>query len=89
MVDYFHFLWAEMEIIQFIHFYLLFKAHGRSLRHVLDKITWWHFQITSKEVIWPKKFLNYMHGLKSAILAIFQKGLGWPCTVSAALKNAS
>ena len=24
MVDYFHFLWAEMEIIQFIHFYLLF-----------------------------------------------------------------
>ena len=21
MVDYFHFLWAEMEIIQFIHFY--------------------------------------------------------------------
>ena len=29
-----------------------------------------------------------MHGLKSAILAIFQKGLGWPCPVSAALKNA-
>jgi hypothetical protein len=27
-----------------------------------------------------------MHGLKSAILAIFQKGLGWPCPVSAALK---
>ena len=24
-----------------------------------------------------------MHGLKSAILAIFQKGLGWPCPVSA------
>jgi hypothetical protein len=34
--------------------------------------------------------LNFdMHGLKSAILAIFQKGLGWPCPVSAALKNAS
>ena len=30
-----------------------------------------------------------MHGLKSAILAIFQIGLGWPCPVSAALKNAS
>ena len=28
-----------------------------------------------------------MHGSKSAILAIFQTGPGWPCTVSAALKN--
>ena len=64
-------------------------ALGRSLRHFLDKVTWWHFQSTSKEVIWPKKILNYMHGLKSAILAIFQKGLEWPCPVSAALKNAS
>ena len=64
-------------------------ALGRSLRHFLDKVTWWHFQSTSKEVIWTKKNLNYMHGLKSAILAIFQKGLGWPCPVSAALKNAS
>ena len=29
------------------------------------------------------KILNQcqMHGLKSAILAIFQKGLGWPCPV--------
>ena len=44
---------------------------------------------TFKAVIWPQMFLNYMHGLKSAILAIFQKGLGWPCPVSAALKNAS
>ena len=30
-----------------------------------------------------------MHGSKSAILAIFQTGPGWPCTVSAALKNPS
>ena len=30
-----------------------------------------------------------MHGLKSAILAIFQRGLGWPFPVSAALKNPS
>ena len=30
-----------------------------------------------------------MHGLKSAILAVFQKGLGWLCPVSAALKNPS
>ena len=36
--------------------------------------------------------LNYMHGLNSAILAIFQKsadGLNWPCPVSAALKKPS
>ena len=30
-----------------------------------------------------------MQGLKSAILAIFQRGPGWPCPVSAALKNPS
>ena len=30
-----------------------------------------------------------MEGLKSAILAIFQKGPGWPWPVSAALKNPS
>ena len=30
-----------------------------------------------------------MQGFKSAILAIFQNGLGWPCPVSAALKNPS
>jgi hypothetical protein len=29
-----------------------------------------------------------MHGFKSAILAIFQIGLGWPCPDSAALKDA-
>ena len=62
-------------------------ALGQSLRHFLDNFTWWHFQSTSKEVIWLKIFLNYMHGLKSAILAIFHKGLGWPSPVSAALKN--
>ena len=28
-----------------------------------------------------------MQGLKSAILAIFQTGPGWPCPVSTALKN--
>ena len=30
-----------------------------------------------------------MQGLKSAILAIFKKGPGWPCPVSVALKNPS
>jgi hypothetical protein len=40
----------------------------------------------------PPKKSNSMHGLKSAILAIFQKSadwLDWPCPVSAALKNGS
>ena len=39
--------------------------------------------------MWPNNFSNYMQGLKSAILAIFQTGPGWPCTVSATLKNPS
>ena len=47
-------------------------------------VTWWHFRSTSKEVICPPKNLNYMQGLRSAILAIFQKGLGWLSPVSAA-----
>ena len=66
-----------------------FFAAVRLKRDLLDKVTWWHFQSTIKEVIWPQKILNYMHGLKSGILAIFQRGLGWPCPVSSALKNAS
>ena len=24
------------------------------MRHVLDKVSWWHFQSTSKKVIWSK-----------------------------------
>jgi hypothetical protein len=64
-----HFLWAEMEIILFIYFYPPKYAHGRSLRHILEKVTKWHFLRTSNEFIWPKEFLNSMHGLKSAILA--------------------
>jgi len=44
---------------------------------------------TSNKGIWPKKISDFMHGLKSAILAIFQDGLGWLCPVSAALKNPS
>ena len=73
------------EKIQFILFYPLVQALGRSLIHILDKITKWHFHSKSKEVFWQQKFLNSMHGLKSAILAIFQEGLEWPCPVSAAL----
>ena len=43
-------------------------AHGQSLRHFLNKVTWWHFQSTSKEVIWPKKnfWITCMAKLESA-----------------------
>ena len=53
-------------------------------------ITKWHFLRTSNEVIWPKKFLKSMHGLKSAILSIFQISadwLYWPCPVNTVLQN--
>ena len=73
-------------------FYPLGSAHGWSLRHILDKFTKGTFYSTSNEVIWPKIFSNFMHGLKSAILAIFQQSadwLDWPCPVSAALQNGS
>ena len=62
---------------------------GQSLKHFLDKVKKWHFNSTSNKVIWPKKISNSKHGSKSAILAIFQTGPGWMCTVSAALKNPS
>ena len=83
-----HFLCAEMEIILFIHFYPPKYAHGRSLRHILGKTTKWHFHSTSKEIIWPKKKLNSMHGLKSAILEILPEIgqlAGLACPLSAAL----
>ena len=62
---------------------------GWSLRHFLDKVKEWHFNSTSNEVIWPQKNSNSMQWSKSAILAIFQTGQGWLCTVSAAFKNPS
>ena len=75
-----------------MHFYPLGYPLGRSLRHILDKITKGHFYSTSNEDIWPKKKLNYVQGLKSAILTIFQKlayGLDWPCPISVAFKKPS
>ena len=45
-----------------------------------------------KPLIYPLLSTYFMHGLKSAILAIFQKSadwLDWPCPVSAALQNGS
>ena len=86
---FFEILWGIFEIIQFILSDKHLDRAGRSLRHFLDKVKEWHFHCTSNEVIWSKKISNSMHGSKSAILAIFQTGPGWPGTVSAALKNPS
>jgi hypothetical protein len=56
----------------------------------LDKVTWWHFQGPSKEVIWPKKNLNYMHVLKVPFWQFFRKGWdGLALLFSEALKNVS
>jgi hypothetical protein len=40
--------------------------------HVMKKISNCHFHNASKECFWPKKNSDFMHGFKSAILAIFQ-----------------
>ena len=42
---------------QFILSHKHLDRAGRSLRHFLDKVKEWHFNSTSNEVIWPKKFL--------------------------------
>ena len=52
---------------------------------ISEKLPKWHFLATSNEIIWPQKNSDFMHGLKSAILAIFQKSadwLDWPCPSS-------
>ena len=51
----FEFLRSIFEINLFIHFYPPVLVPGRSLRHIFDKVTQWHFYITSKEVIWTQK----------------------------------
>ena len=62
-----HFLWAEMEIILFIHFYPPKYAHGRSLRHILDKITKWHFFTCG----WNLKFFGPIDFIWGAIKVPF------------------
>ena len=52
----FEFLRSIFEINLFIHFYQPALVPGRSLRHILDKVTQRQFYyITSKEVIWTQK----------------------------------
>ena len=40
-----------------------------SQRHFMSKFYNWLFFTTSNKIIWPKIFLIFMHGYKSAILA--------------------
>ena len=71
--------------------YPLGKALGRRIGHFWEQITKWHFHSAPKEDIWLKKFQIpfRLQGLKSVILAIFQRGPEWPCPVTGALKNPS
>ena len=66
------------------------KSTWMEQRDFMNKFHEGLFFTTLNEVIWPQKISNFMHGLKSAILAIFQKSadwLDWPCPVSVALKK--
>ena len=59
------------EKIPFLHFFLHKFWILQTLGHVTKKISYRHFHNASKECFWPKNFLNFMHGFKSAILAVF------------------
>ena len=59
------------EKMPFLYFFLHKSWIWQTLGHVTKKISYRHFHNASKECFWPKKFLNFMHGFKSAILAIF------------------
>ena len=68
--------------IPFLYFFLHKSWIWRTLGRVIKKVSYCHFYNASKENFWPKKILNFMHGFKSAILAIFhfcQKALLNPC----------
>ena len=54
--------------------------HMDGVRHILDKITKWHFNSTSNEVIWPKK-IKLQAGVKKCHFGNFsdRAGMGVPC----------
>ena len=52
-------------------FYCINSGFGGPWDMLRKKNSYCHFHNASKECFWPKKFLNFMHGFKSAILAIF------------------
>ena len=57
------------EKIPFLYFFLHKSWIWQTLGHVTKKFSYRHFHNASKECFWPKIFLNFMHGFKSAILA--------------------
>ena len=56
----------------FCTFSCINPGFGRPWDKLWKKIFYCHFHNASKECFWPKKISNFMHGFKSAILAIFQ-----------------
>ena len=60
--------WTSEKIL-FLYFFLYKSWIWQTLGHVTKKNSYPHFHNASKECFWPKKFLNFMHGFKSAILA--------------------
>ena len=63
--------WVLFEKILSLYFDWPKSWIWRTLEKVMNIFSKWHFHNASKEVFWPKKILNFMHGFKSAILAIF------------------
>ena len=57
------------EKIPFLYFFLHKSWIWQTLGHVMKKFSYCHFHNAPKECFWPNKFLNFMHGFKSAILA--------------------
>ena len=68
----FQFLQGLFQKIPFLYFFLHKSWIWRTLGQVVKKFSCCHFRNSSKECLWPKNFLNFMHRFKSAILAIFQ-----------------
>ena len=61
-------------MIQFILSDKYLNGAGRSLRHFLDKVKEWHFNSTSNEVIWPKKFQIPCMDQKVSFWQFFRQG---------------
>ena len=64
-------LWVLLEKILSLYFNRPKTWIWRSLGGVMNVLRIWHFHNNSKEVFWPKIFLNFMHGFKNAIFAKF------------------
>ena len=69
MVGIFKIPWVLFEKSLSLYFDWTKSWIWRTLEKVMNIFCKWHFHNASKGVFWPKKFLNFMHGFKSAILA--------------------